>query len=739
MASAKPLQDAWGAARLLPTVDLFEEGVEEGSDTEAAADLASLVELAERPDLALCPATPEGLGAVVRSCKGPAAEAGLCPGTMILSVNEQAMDTVPVGAVEEHLKHDPLPLTVGVKPPLNLPPAKKMKKHGRDPVTICTARCRSSGTIVQVAIGQLGWKELTFEAKDASVVWLEHGDPSEGLAPVQTVTRLDAFLHMCRKAPFARCMRAWQKELPDAFAFVPPTWVLPMDAADLELEMGQSRATYIAKPSTGTQGKGIVLAKKWSDLTEVVQKSKPFSETCFSPEYVVQRYVSSPLLLDGLKFDMRIYVVVTSIVPLRGYLFKEGLARFCTVPYQAPKESNLKEACMHLTNFAVNKQSKDFQATSDTQEGSKRSVSSVFWQIEASGAKGAEQLWADVAQLAAKTLAALRPSLLEYYVQRAKPLHPWAPKGVQILGLDILLDSSLAPHLLELNANPSLSVLQPADPKDRDEVETPAGSGASAVRRMREEEPEDTLRKGKGRTTTPGRDKERPPRSSPERRCASRGASSKSLSSSPERRMVQNPLDVAIKKELVAQALLLARPALQSKVQRLRKQWLEETPSIPDPVPLDDEGAWAKADLAEELQTEVRQDAPSRSPGLVALDLAAAPAADFAAQHLALYRAFARSCGPSQAVGQGQVLKLLERGGFIGEEAVFKDKIVCQLWLTKIWRLVVENSYGLGFAEFLRVLGLVGDLADSEPGAEIPAEQGYSIGGIMRYMEIAGD
>lgn len=49
-----------------------------------------------------------------------------------------------------------------------------------------------------------------------------------------------------------------------------------------------------------------------------------------------------------------------------------------------------------------------------------------------------------------------------------------------------------------------------------------------------------------------------------------------------------------------------------------------------------------------------------------------------------------------------------------------------------------RNSYGLGFAEFLRVLGLVGDLADSEPGAEIPAEQGYSIGGIMRYMEIAG-
>ncbi len=45
---------------------------------------------------------------------------------------------------------------------------------------------------------------------------------------------------------------------------------------------------------------------------------------------VVQEYLQNPYLIDGLKFDMRIYILITSIKPLRVYLYNEGISRFAT-------------------------------------------------------------------------------------------------------------------------------------------------------------------------------------------------------------------------------------------------------------------------------------------------------------------------------------------------------------------------------------------------------------------------
>ena len=45
---------------------------------------------------------------------------------------------------------------------------------------------------------------------------------------------------------------------------------------------------------------------------------------------MVQRYKHKPYLIDGLKFDLRIYVLVAGIDPLRIFVYEEGLARFAT-------------------------------------------------------------------------------------------------------------------------------------------------------------------------------------------------------------------------------------------------------------------------------------------------------------------------------------------------------------------------------------------------------------------------
>lgn len=65
-----------------------------------------------------------------------------------------------------------------------------------------------------------------------------------------------------------------------------------------------------------------------------------------------------PHLINGFKYDLRIYVLVTSFEPLTIFLYADGLVRFATQRYTT---KNKKSRYAHLTNFSVNKKATNYK------------------------------------------------------------------------------------------------------------------------------------------------------------------------------------------------------------------------------------------------------------------------------------------------------------------------------------------------------------------------------------------
>jgi tubulin polyglutamylase TTLL6/13 len=191
-----------------------------------------------------------------------------------------------------------------------------------------------------------------------------------------------------RKDTLGRNLKRLQKNFPENYNYFPKTFTLPSDFGELRQHFssnGISPNIFIVKPEASSQGKGIYLTRSLDEID-------PMSHI------IVQEYLSNPLLIDNTKFDMRIYVLVTSCDPLRIYLYKEGIARFATEVYVPPSSSNLGQVYMHLTNYSINKFSNKFVESDDMAAdfGSKRSISSVFQRLRRDG-YDTDKIWMDIA------------------------------------------------------------------------------------------------------------------------------------------------------------------------------------------------------------------------------------------------------------------------------------------------------------------------------------------------------
>ena len=277
-------------------------------------------------------------------------------------------------------------------------------------------------------------------------------------------------------APAAQAAQAWTGRRTSVFEIMPQTFALPKDykrlcevmterQIDIGLERDHRRQAHpsraddgddddpddgerrrdnlwIMKPVGLSRGRGIFLV---DDIATV----------SFSTPMICQKYISDPLLIRGFKFDLRLYVLVTSFSPLECWLSTLGFARFASRPYSR-SASTIGDTLVHLTNTSVQAPGRGDsgggppEALADIigeegEGGTKASLSAAMGVIGGMrGAAEAEALWRRIRSIVLTSLFAVEDSVAH------------SRNCFELFGYDVLIDDAMRPWLIEANSSPQL-------------------------------------------------------------------------------------------------------------------------------------------------------------------------------------------------------------------------------------------------------------------------------------------
>lgn len=176
---------------------------------------------------------------------------------------------------------------------------------------------------------------------------------------------------------------------------------------------------------------------------------------------IASQYIFNPMLIDDYKFDLRVYVAITSINPLRVYMYEEGLTRFATVKYN--QSSKKQSRYVHLTNYSLNKFNANFINNTDADvddQGSKWSLTALRRKMAAIGIDH-DKIFKKIEDIIIKTIISG-----ENVINNATEMFvPYSSNCFELLGFDVLIDDVFEPWLLEVNLSPSLNCDSPLDQK----------------------------------------------------------------------------------------------------------------------------------------------------------------------------------------------------------------------------------------------------------------------------------
>jgi hypothetical protein len=159
---------------------------------------------------------------------------------------------------------------------------------------------------------------------------------------------------------------------------------------------------------------------------------------------IIQKYIEKPLLIHQRKFDIRVWVLVSSTG--KWYFFKEGYLRTSATPYKLDSAS-ANNPYMHLTNNAIQKHSK---AYSQFEDGNQLSFSQFQAYLSSTSTYARVNFFADI-------LPKMKNIIKQSLLAARKKLNEGGMKlWFELFGYDFMMDEDLGVWLIEVNTNPCL-------------------------------------------------------------------------------------------------------------------------------------------------------------------------------------------------------------------------------------------------------------------------------------------
>ncbi|KAI2654765.1 Tubulin polyglutamylase TTLL5 [Labeo rohita] len=191
---------------------------------------------------------------------------------------------------------------------------------------------RTESRLVRGILVNHGFHEVHPNSNDFNLMWTgSHLKPylMRSLQDFQKVNHFPRSYELTRKDRlYKNIQRMQQTHGFQNFHIVPQTFVLPAEYQEFSSSFSKDKGAWIIKPVASSRGRGIYLISNFFSvlLDNTCLVFQP-SQIPLDENILVSRYISNPLLIDSFKFDVRLYVLVTSYDPVLIYLYEEGLAR----------------------------------------------------------------------------------------------------------------------------------------------------------------------------------------------------------------------------------------------------------------------------------------------------------------------------------------------------------------------------------------------------------------------------